>query len=120
MVFLARGHHCMYRHASNYHQGSFVLDLVLMSSEQSGAIALVVLICMRETHAPTILKAKTARLRKERNNPLLRAAGSLQESASQTFKRAIVRPFKMMTMSPITLSLALYAFVLCISKFTVH
>ncbi|KAJ4397641.1 hypothetical protein N0V93_001874 [Gnomoniopsis smithogilvyi] len=74
----------------------------------AGAVALAMLVLMRETYAPVIIQRKVARLRKETGNPLLRSKLDIGLSPSDYFKRSIVRPLKMLTRSPITAIFAFY------------
>lgn len=74
----------------------------------AGSVALPMLVLMRETYAPVIIQRKVVRLRKETGNPLLRSKLDIGLSASDYFKRSIVRPLKMLTRSPITAIFALY------------
>ncbi|QDS77377.1 hypothetical protein FKW77_005756 [Venturia effusa] len=68
-----------------------------------GGIAL-----MKETYAPTILKRKTARLRKETGNVALRSKLDIGLTPGQLFRYSIVRPTKMLAFSPIVFSVSLY------------
>lgn len=63
---------------------------------------------MRETYAPVLLARKTARLRKERNNPDLRSKLDKSIPTSRLITQSIVRPLKLLTLSPIVLLLSLY------------
>jgi len=63
---------------------------------------------MRETYAPTILYKKTIRLRKETGNPELRSKLDIGLSPKDFFIRSIIRPAKMLILSPIVLSTSLY------------
>jgi len=74
----------------------------------SGVLALLYLIIGAETYAPTLLAAKTKRLRKETGNVQLRSKFDTGESAKSIFRRAIVRPTKMLCFSPIVFLLSLY------------
>ncbi|KAM5350934.1 hypothetical protein ACJ41O_003657 [Fusarium nematophilum] len=65
------------------------------------------LVIMRETHPPTLLKKKTQKLQKLHNNPQLRSAKDLNESHGQLFKRSLARPLKMLFLSPIIFGLSL-------------
>ena len=67
---------------------------------------------MRETFEPVLLARKAARLRRETENPHIRARTDKGLSPKMMFARAIVRPIKMLIFSPIVLALALFcAFV---------
>jgi MFS family permease len=66
-------------------------------------------IFMRETYEPTLLARRAARLRKETNNPSLRSKFDLtNQTTRDVFLQAIVRPSKMLFLSPIVFSLSLY------------
>ena len=62
---------------------------------------------LRETYAPVILGRKAARLRKETNNPNLRSKLDKGLPPREFFRRAIVRPMKLLTRSPIVILLSL-------------
>lgn len=59
-----------------------------------------------ETYSVVILQRKTVRLRKELNNPHLRSRMDSGLSFRVAFRQAIVRPLKMLVLSPIVASLA--------------
>ena len=94
--------------------GSFLADaegwrwdfwlLVIIAS----VLAVVMVFTMKETYAPVILHRKVERLRKETGNPLLRSKLDVGLSPGDYFKRGIVRPFKMLLLSPICIVFALY------------
>lgn len=60
-----------------------------------------------ETNAAVLLERKTARLRKETGNPALRSKLDRGLTPRQLFLRAIVRPTKLLFLSPIVLLLSL-------------
>ncbi|KUJ06326.1 MFS general substrate transporter [Mollisia scopiformis] len=74
----------------------------------AGAVFLLSLLFLKESHAPTILARKTKRLRKETGNPNLRSALDSGKDPKELFKVSIVRPLKMLFLSPIVLLLSLY------------
>ena len=76
-----------------------------------GAIMVPFLILNRETYAPTLLEQKTRRLRKETGNLSLRSRMDTGLTPTAAFKRAIVRPMKLLALSPICLFLALFVAV---------
>ncbi|KAK4951834.1 hypothetical protein LTR10_009754 [Elasticomyces elasticus] len=81
----------------------------------TGVVAIVGFFFMRETYAPTILERKAARLRKETGNPNLRSKLAIDLPPTELFIRAIVRPTKMLVMSPICALMSWYmAFVYAI------
>lgn len=63
---------------------------------------------MRETYAPILLRRKASRLSRERGNPLLLAKGDSGLTPTALFARSIVRPMKMLALSPIVLSLSTF------------
>jgi multidrug resistance protein len=77
----------------------------------AGAFSVLLLVCSRETYAPTILEHKAARLRKETGNPNLRSKLSHPLPPREVFIRAIVRPMKMLFRSPIVGLMSLYVAV---------
>ena len=62
---------------------------------------------MRETYAYVVLERKTKRLRKETNNPHLRSALD-SGRGFQLFEIAIVRPLKLLFLSPIVFLMSFY------------
>jgi len=63
---------------------------------------------MRETFPPTLLQKKTNRLRKETGNPNLRSALDTGKAPADLFWFSIVRPCKMLFLSPIVFLLSFY------------
>jgi hypothetical protein len=63
---------------------------------------------MRESYAYVILQWKTNRLRKETGNPHLRSALDTGRNPKELFKFSIVRPIKMLFLSPIVFLMSLY------------
>lgn len=74
----------------------------------SGFVAAVMVVSLRETFAPAILARKTKRLQKETGNDRLRSKLDDGRTTEKTFKRAIIRPMKMLLFSPICTVFALY------------
>lgn len=74
----------------------------------AGFFSILLLVFGKETYHPTILEKKAARLRKETGNPNLRSALKSKLPAKEVFIRAIVRPMKMLFMSPIVFMMSLY------------
>ncbi|KAF4630957.1 hypothetical protein G7Y89_g7185 [Cudoniella acicularis] len=70
--------------------------------------AILSLIFMRETYAPVILAKKTARLQKETGNQDLRSKLDVGLSPKDFFIRSIIRPAKMLILSPIVLITSIY------------
>ena len=73
-----------------------------------GVLMIMMPLFMRETYAPVLLARKTARLRKETGNNLLRSKLDVGLSAKDHFKRGIVRPMKLLLFDPISIVFALY------------
>ena len=63
---------------------------------------------MRETYGPTILAKKTKRLQKETGNMNLRSKLDLGLSPTTLFIRSIIRPAKILCLSPICALMSLY------------
>lgn len=63
---------------------------------------------MKETFAPLILERKVARLRKETGNTNLRSKLDDGQTTKQKFQHAIVRPVKLLFVTPIVTLMALY------------
>lgn len=70
-------------------------------------MSLFCLVFQRETHAPTLLKRKAARLRKSTGNPNIRHDDRTTISRSQLITTSIVRPVKMLFLSPVVFGLSL-------------
>ena len=66
------------------------------------------MVFLRETHAPTVLENRAARLRKSTGNKELYAAGHSKLPPGAVFSRAIMRPAKMLFLSPLVIGLSLY------------
>lgn len=73
----------------------------------SGLLSISYLIMGKETHAPTIIALKVKRLQKETGNMNLRSKFDTGETPKAVFRRAIVRPTKMLCLSPIVFLLSL-------------
>jgi multidrug resistance protein len=78
----------------------------------SGAVTLIMVFTMRESFAPLLLERKAARLRKETGNPGLRSKLATGSSTGELFKRALVRPAKLLIFSPICTVFAVYLMVM--------
>lgn len=63
---------------------------------------------MRESYAYVLLKRKTIRLRKETGNQALRSALETGRDPEELFKFSIIRPVKMLFLSPIVFIVSLY------------
>lgn len=73
-----------------------------------GVMSLFAFLCMRESYAPVLLERKTKRLRKETGNNDLRSRLDLGLQPKQLFIRAIVRPTKLLFLSPICALMSMY------------
>lgn len=78
----------------------------------SGAVTVIMFFTMRESFAPLLLERKAARLRKETGNPNLRSKLANGSSTSELFKRALIRPAKLLIFSPICTVFAVYLMVM--------
>ncbi|KAL8710258.1 MAG: hypothetical protein Q9225_007326 [Loekoesia sp. 1 TL-2023] len=74
----------------------------------AGAITLSAFILLRETYPPVLLERKAKKFRAETNNPNLKSRFRSDLPQREYFKRAIVRPFKMLLLSPIVLALSTF------------
>jgi multidrug resistance protein len=79
-----------------------------LTSVQSGVFTILLFIFSSETYHPVLLERKAARLRKETGNPLLRSKLAVDIPPAEIWKRAIVRPLKMLFLSPIVLLMSIY------------
>ena len=61
-----------------------------------------------ETYAPSLLKAKALKLAETRSDPSYRSKFANGLSTTTTFKRAIIRPMKLLFLSPIVSLLSLH------------
>ncbi|KAI0111763.1 MFS general substrate transporter [Daldinia grandis] len=64
--------------------------------------------CLRETFGPVLIAKKTQRLRKETGNQNLRSKFAGRLSPKEQFKLAIVRPMKLLLLTPIVTLMSLY------------
>ena len=64
---------------------------------------------LRESYPPVLLKRKAARLRKETGNPRLRSKLDSGLTPRAHFRRALLRPTKMLVHSPLVLTFAIYS-----------
>jgi multidrug resistance protein len=81
----------------------------------AGAAAVIGVIVLRESNPSVLLKRKTKRLQKETGNPNLRSKMDQGLTTKDLFLRAIVRPVRLLFLSPICGLLSLYnAFVYAI------
>ncbi|KAE9987066.1 hypothetical protein EG328_003848 [Venturia inaequalis] len=73
-----------------------------------GAVTVAKIVVLRETYAPVLLKRKTERLRQESGNDQLRSKYDEGLTNNEFLKRAIIRPMKMLFLSPLVFILSLY------------
>ncbi|KAI4867677.1 bicyclomycin resistance protein [Hypoxylon rubiginosum] len=73
-----------------------------------GFLFLIMLFSLKESYAPVILARKTAKLRKETGNDLLRSKLDAGLTPGDYFKRGIIRPFRMLFLSPIVAITSFY------------
>jgi hypothetical protein len=74
---------------------------------QAGVVTIAFFFLLRETYASTILQKKTKRLRKDTGNPDLRSKLDSGLTPLQKFKVSIIRPLKMLSLSPIVMILSM-------------
>lgn len=72
------------------------------------SISIAMAIFMRETFAPVLLQKKVKRLRKVTGNMLLHSKLDAGLSPRDYFNRSMVRPLKMLLLSPIITAVAIY------------
>ncbi|KAI6782008.1 putative transporter -like protein [Emericellopsis cladophorae] len=73
----------------------------------AGFVTILSFVFLHESYAHTLLEKKTRRLRKETGNSELRSALDTGMASKEVFKVSIVRPTKMLFLSPIVSSLSL-------------
>lgn len=78
----------------------------------TGVSAIAALFILSESYAPILLERKAKRLRRETGNELLRSKLDKGLGPKELFSRAIVRPSKLLAMSPICQLLSLYIAIL--------
>lgn len=81
-------------------------------SSQGGVATIVFFFAVPETYVPILLERKAARLRKTTGNDSYRSRLSSGASPKELFLRSLVRPTKMLLLSPIVASLSIYIAVL--------
>ncbi|GAM40362.1 hypothetical protein TCE0_038r12657 [Talaromyces pinophilus] len=81
--------------------------LIIVGGFKSSAVSLFCLVFQQETHPLTLLKRKAARLRKSTGNPNIRHVDHATISRSQIITTSIVRPIKMLFLSPVVFGLSL-------------
>lgn len=74
----------------------------------SGVFGVLGMVFLRETYAPVILKRKAAQLQKKTGNPGFRSEFDDSTSSREIFLLAMVRPLKLLFLSPIILSTSIF------------
>ncbi|KAH8653888.1 major facilitator superfamily domain-containing protein [Xylariales sp. PMI_506] len=74
----------------------------------AGVITAIAMATMRETNATILLHKKAARLRKETGNSDLRPAGWKPTPKFQLVERTLIKPLRMLFLSPIVMLIGLY------------
>ncbi|KAL0257856.1 hypothetical protein SLS55_007022 [Diplodia seriata] len=78
---------------------------------KAGALTIACFLFLRETYAPTLLRHKAARLRKTTGNAALCSKLDMGVPQRQLLLRAVLRPTKMLFLSPIVGLMSLYVAV---------
>lgn len=74
-----------------------------------GIVQVMGVFFLKETYPPKLLHAKAERLRKDTGNTALHTEFEHPErTLSQTMKRSLIRPFKLLGTQPIVQALAIY------------
>ena len=74
----------------------------------SGFATIINFLVARETYAPVLLEQKAKRLRKETGNPNLVSKLDLGISTKELWKRSLLRPAKLLFLSPICAFMSIY------------
>ena len=99
---------CLLRAGPSLHSNSSIRRWVFwLLTIVGGTLAVVSVFLLRETYAPVILGRKAARLRKETGNQSLRSKLDEGLPPREFFRRATVRPMKLLFLSPIVFLLTL-------------
>ncbi|KAJ5553408.1 hypothetical protein N7494_002786 [Penicillium frequentans] len=77
-----------------------------------GVASIIFFFIVPETHGPTLLERKAARLRKETGNPGYRSRLDDGIPPKQRFMQSVIRPSRMLLLSPIVSSMCIYIAVL--------
>ncbi|KAK3721087.1 hypothetical protein LTR37_003377 [Vermiconidia calcicola] len=72
------------------------------------AIQVLCIAFLKETHHPTILRAKAKKLRKETGNEQLKTKMEAEYSLQKTLMKSLIRPFIMLTTQPVLIAMALF------------
>jgi len=78
----------------------------------AGITTLLGFFLLKETFGPVLLEKRAARLRKETGDPLYRSRLQQPGTTKDLFLRAIVRPFKLLFLSPICSIFSVYLAVI--------
>lgn len=84
------------------------IQMLKLTTPQSGVITIVALLVLRETYPPTLLERRASRLRRDTGNEKLVSKLDSGLSPKDLFIRSIVRPTKMLCLSPIVLALSTF------------
>ena len=79
--------------------------LLVMSG---GIFSIIMMVVLKETYHPVILERKVSRLRKATGSKQLRSKLDTGLSPGAYFMRNIIRPLKMLTLSPIVIITSLF------------
>ncbi|KAF2177119.1 MFS general substrate transporter [Zopfia rhizophila CBS 207.26] len=74
----------------------------------AGVVTLIAFVFLRETYEPAILEKRARRLRKETGNMAIRSKQTNSKPKAEVFKQALIRPTKMLFMSPIVAIMSIY------------
>jgi len=91
-------YHCKYIHSLQWAKLRY----------QAGAIAISAFVFLRESYPPVLLERKAKRLRKQTGNQELRSKLASPYTPKEVFKMSIIRPMKMLVLSPIVLALSTF------------
>lgn len=75
---------------------------------QAGAITVAAFFFIRETYAPILLERKVEKLRKETGNTNLKSKLASNIAPVELWRLSIIRPMKMLVLSPVVLALSTY------------
>lgn len=87
---------------------SILHESMLTGYLKSGVTGLTTVVFTKETNATVLLKRKAERLRKETGNATIAPKVTRNESPGQMLLQALIRPVKLLILSPIVLFVSLY------------
>lgn len=87
---------------------SFCLRADIRSFTQSGVALVFTLLLQSETYEPVLLQRQVNRLKQETGNPNLYSDKTLRVNAKNSIVQSIVRPLKMVFLSPIVALFSIY------------